>query len=88
MLDYAVFDFGLNSGACRTVKTLQKVVGVRKDGHVGEQTLAAVRKYAGGVITPRLLRIPPALPALAHQRQNGLPGKRPRLDDPCHRQGS
>ncbi|WP_085025302.1 glycoside hydrolase family 108 protein [Ensifer aridi] len=48
-LDYAVFDFGVNSGPARAVKTLQKVVGVREDGHVGEQTLAAVRKYPGGV---------------------------------------
>jgi Putative secretion activating protein len=31
------------------VKTLQKVVGVREDGHIGEQTLAAVRTYPGGV---------------------------------------
>ncbi|WP_234705834.1 glycoside hydrolase family 108 protein [Sinorhizobium meliloti] len=49
--DYAVFDFGVNSGPARAVKTLQKVVGVREDGHVGEQTLAAVRKYSGGVST-------------------------------------
>lgn len=43
-LDYAVFDFGVNSGPARAVKTLQKVVGVREDGQVGEQTLAAVRR--------------------------------------------
>ncbi|KSV72897.1 hypothetical protein N182_28950 [Sinorhizobium sp. GL2] len=48
-LDYAAFDFGVNSGPARAVKTLQKVVGVRADGHVGEQTLAAVRRYPGGV---------------------------------------
>lgn len=50
-LDYAVFDFGVNSGPARAVKTLQKVVGIREDGHVGEQTLAAVRRYEGGVST-------------------------------------
>jgi len=50
-LDYAVFDFGVNSGPARAVKTLQKVLGVREDGHVGEQTLAAVRRYEGGVST-------------------------------------
>lgn len=48
-LDYAAFDFGVNSGPYRAVKTLQKVLGVREDGQVGEQTLAAVRKYPGGV---------------------------------------
>ncbi|RVE85900.1 hypothetical protein CN235_29700 [Sinorhizobium meliloti] len=57
-LDYAVFDFGVNSGPARAVKTLQKVVGVREDGHVGEQTLAAVRKFEGRRrhADPRLLR--------------------------------
>ena len=50
-LDYAAFDFGVNSGPGRAVKTLQGVVGVREDGHVGEQTLAAVRRYPGG-LTP------------------------------------
>lgn len=48
-LDYAAFDFGVNSGPSRAVKTLQKTLGIREDGHMGEQTLAAVRKYPGGV---------------------------------------
>ncbi|MDW9547738.1 secretion activator protein [Sinorhizobium meliloti] len=50
-LDYAVFDFGVNSGPARAVKTLQQVLGVREDGHVGEQTLAAARRYPGGIST-------------------------------------
>ncbi len=41
----------MNSGPARAVKSLQKVVGVREDGHIGEQTLAAVRKYSGGIST-------------------------------------
>lgn len=48
-LDYAAFDFAVNSGPARAVKTLQRVVGVREDGQFGEQTLAAVRRYPGGV---------------------------------------
>ena len=48
-LDYAAFDFGVNSGPARAVKALQKAVGMRQDGVVGEQTLDAVRKYPGGV---------------------------------------
>lgn len=48
-LDYAAFDFGVNSGPSRAVKALQSVVGVRQDGVVGAQTLDAVRKYPGGV---------------------------------------
>lgn len=48
-LDYAAFDFGVNSGPHRAVKTLQKVVGVAQDGWVGERTLAAVKDYPDGV---------------------------------------
>lgn len=48
-LDYAAFDFGVNSGPARAVKSLQKVVGVAQDGIVGGQTLAAIERYPGGV---------------------------------------
>lgn len=48
-LDYAAFDFGVNSGPQRAVKTLQKVLGVKQDGWIGEQTLRAVDTYPGGV---------------------------------------
>lgn len=48
-LDYAAFDYGVNSGPARAVKSLQKVVGVVQDGIVGGQTLAAVERYPGGV---------------------------------------
>lgn len=50
-LDYAAFDFGVNSGPARAVKVLQKVVGVRVDGHLGEDTLKAARAYPGGIAT-------------------------------------
>ncbi|MGB3812939.1 MAG: glycosyl hydrolase 108 family protein [Shinella sp.] len=50
-LDYFVFNNGVMSGPMRAVKILQAVVGVREDGHIGEQTLAAVRRYPGGVAT-------------------------------------
>ena len=39
--DYVVFDFAVNSGVGRSVKTLQKVVGTSVDGVMGNQTLAA-----------------------------------------------
>lgn len=48
-LDYAAFDYGVNSGPARAVKSLQKVVGVVQDGIVGGQTLAAIERYPGGV---------------------------------------
>jgi len=50
-LDYFVFNNGVMSGPTKAVKILQGVLGVRADGHVGEQTLAAVRRYPGGVAT-------------------------------------
>jgi len=47
-LDYAAFDFGVNSGPARAVKVLQALVGVVPDGNAGPQTLAAVEAYPGG----------------------------------------
>ena len=41
-LDYAVFDFAVNSGPGRAAKFLQKIVGVGADGIIGAQTLVAV----------------------------------------------
>lgn len=48
-LDYAVFDFGVNSGPVTAVRRLQRLLGVKADGSVGPQTLAAVNAYQGGV---------------------------------------
>ncbi|RMF06359.1 MAG: acetylmuramidase [Alphaproteobacteria bacterium] len=42
-VDYAVFDFGVNSGPGTAVRFLQRVLGVRQDGIVGAHTLAAAR---------------------------------------------
>lgn len=42
-VDYAVLDYGINSGISRSAKVLQKFVGVRADGKIGPLTLAAVR---------------------------------------------
>lgn len=48
-LDYAAFDFGVNSGPITAVKKLQKTVGVPEDGWIGPKTLNAVKSYPGGV---------------------------------------
>lgn len=48
-LDYAAFDFGVNSGPNRAVKTLQQVLGVAVDGWIGAITLRAVADYPGGL---------------------------------------
>lgn len=42
-VDYALFDFAVNSGPPRAVKTLQKIVGTTPDGVLGPKTMAAMR---------------------------------------------
>jgi lysozyme family protein len=44
-LDYAVFDFAVNSGVGRSVKLLQTCVGVNADGGIGPATMAAINNY-------------------------------------------
>jgi len=39
-IDYAVFDFAVNSGPHRAVVVLQQVLGLRADGIVGPRTIA------------------------------------------------
>ncbi|MEJ2623670.1 MAG: glycosyl hydrolase 108 family protein [Pseudolabrys sp.] len=41
-VDYAVFDYGVNSGIGRSKKVLQRVVGVKADGVLGPLTMCAV----------------------------------------------
>lgn len=43
-IDYAVFDFAVNSGPNRAVKYLQAVLRVEVDGRVGPKTIAAAEK--------------------------------------------
>lgn len=43
-IDYAVFDYAVNSGPARAVKDLQRVLGVSADGIMGAQTLAAATR--------------------------------------------
>lgn len=45
-VDYAVFDYAVNSGVSRAVKDLQRVVGAPVDGAMGEITLRATISYA------------------------------------------
>lgn len=42
-LDYAVFDYAVNSGPSRAVKHLQEILKVPVDGAMGPQTLGAAR---------------------------------------------
>jgi lysozyme family protein len=38
-VDYAVFDYGVNSGIGRSKKVLQRVLGVKADGVIGPETM-------------------------------------------------
>lgn len=49
-LDYAVFDFAVNSGPGRAAKYLQAIVGAKQDGRVGPETLKAVAKHNAGTL--------------------------------------
>lgn len=49
-VDYAVFDYAVNSGVSRASKELQRVVGADVDGHIGERTLAACLRLTPGTI--------------------------------------
>ncbi|MDV2965099.1 glycosyl hydrolase 108 family protein [Nitratireductor aquimarinus] len=53
-VDYAVFDFAVNSGPSRAAKYLQSVVGAKVDGRVGPDTIAAVSRMEPAVIINRL----------------------------------
>lgn len=52
-LDYAVFDFAVNSGVSRAVRYLQLAVGIQDDGVLGQQSLAAV--YASAKVNEEAL---------------------------------
>lgn len=41
-VDYAVFDYAVNSGTVRAIKDLQRTVGAPVDGGIGDVTIAAV----------------------------------------------
>lgn len=43
-LDLALFDYAVNSGPGRAVRTFQEVLGVTVDGAIGPRTLAAVER--------------------------------------------
>lgn len=49
-LDYVMFDYGVNSGNGRAIKTLQECVGVPADGGFGPKTMAAVLQFRGDAL--------------------------------------
>ena len=49
-VDYAVFDFAVNSGPGRAAKYLQAAVGAAQDGRIGPATLSAVGARPSGAV--------------------------------------
>lgn len=47
-VDYAVFDYAVNSGNVKAAKALQQALGTTVDGHIGLMTLDAVRRADRG----------------------------------------
>jgi uncharacterized protein (TIGR02594 family) len=43
-VDYAVFDYGVNSGIARAARVLQRLVGAGVDGEIGPDTIAATAR--------------------------------------------
>jgi lysozyme family protein len=42
-LDYLMFDFAINAGPGRAIKTMQKAIGTTPDGAIGPKTMAALK---------------------------------------------
>ena len=56
-VDYAVFDFAVNSGNRRAARTLQEVVGVNNvDGVIGPATIAACERQPAREVIEDLMR--------------------------------
>jgi len=54
-VDFAVFDYAVNSGVSRAAKTLQGVVGVTQDGMIGPATIEATKTYVAMAVTNKRL---------------------------------
>lgn len=42
-LDYLMFDFAINAGPGRAIRTMQKAIGTTPDGAIGPKTMAALK---------------------------------------------
>jgi lysozyme family protein len=54
-VDFATYDFAVNSGPSRAARYLQSVVGVEQDGQIGPETLAAVDRYSAEDVVKKLV---------------------------------
>ena len=54
-LDYAMFDYGVNSGPSQAIKALQRVIGAKPDGLFGAQTSKAIKRQNTEIIILSLM---------------------------------
>jgi lysozyme family protein len=54
-VDFATYDFAVNSGPSRAARYLQSVVGVKQDGKIGPATIAAVNRYSAQDVVKKLV---------------------------------
>ena len=47
-LDYLMFDFAINAGPGRAIKTMQKAIGTTPDGAIGPKTMSALKSADQG----------------------------------------
>lgn len=45
-----VYDMGINAGIRTSIKLLQRLVGVKDDGYIGQQTNRAIKEYNGNIL--------------------------------------
>lgn len=53
-VDYALFDFAVNSGPYRAISFIQKLVGTAQDGVMGPKTFDAISKADAGDLVAQL----------------------------------
>jgi len=53
-VDWALFDWGVNSGTSRAAKALQRIIGVEQDGGIGPMTLQALASVESAGIIDQL----------------------------------
>lgn len=49
-VDLAVFDYAVNSGTGRSAKALQKVLGTKQDGQIGQMTLKRIEEISPDIL--------------------------------------
>ena len=52
-LDYLMFDFAINAGPGRAIKTMQKAIGSTPDGAIGPKTMAALKAANQGELVAK-----------------------------------